>query len=258
MGRVNQDPADAEHGLQPDDLAAPDATDPAMPDMPRDGERTRGRYVRYRDGEPAGLEERFALGEISPGVVRVRSVVVLRAPVGRLECDVRYEVGLVRLQVRWTGTGAGAVRDATADYTCADGVVSGRRVVDGVKHPRRSLAGTLDPGCLLTQGLLVTRGRAGVDLVVPDTSDPTDPGSFLSPLTLRAIATLIGERDVDVDGVARHGLEHRWEAEGVGPVVVVDRGGVLLHQRIESPDAVHEARLVDVTGPWPRPLDWPV
>jgi hypothetical protein len=234
-------------------------SDPAMPDMPRDAERTRGRYVRLRDGKPTGMEEKFVIGEIAPGVVRIRSTLVTPSPVGKLETDVRRSAGSVDLSVRWVGSSDKAIRDASGHYTSLDGVVSGSWRIDGQQYPEATATGILDPSSLIMQGLYVAIGRAGVDLVMPDEADPSDPGRFLSLLSVTATSTVIGELGVEVDGEVRSGISYRWEVAGVGPDVVVDRGGLLLNQIIETPDGtVHEARLMDVTGPWPRPLDWPV
>lgn len=234
-------------------------TDPAMPDMPRDAERSRGRYVRYRDGRPTGMEERFVLGEIAPGVVRIRATLITPSPVGKLETDARLSAGHVEASVRWVGSGDRAIREASGHYTGADGIVTGSWRLDGEQYPEATASGILDPSSLIMKGLYVATGRAGVDLVMPDEAAPDDPGRFLSLLAVTATSTVIGERSVEVDGEQRAGIAYRWQVTGVGPEVVVDRGGLLLHQRIELPDGVvHEARLMDVSGPWPRPLDWPV
>ncbi len=235
------------------------SSDPSMPDMPRDAERSRGRYVRLRDGKPTGLEERFVLGEIAPGVVRIRSTLITPSPVGKLENDVRRSAGSTELSVRWVGASDKAVRDADGHYTSSDGVVTGSWRIDGQQYPEATAPGILDPSSLIMKGIYVATGRAGVALVMPDEADPADPGRFLSLLAVTATSTVIGELGVEVDGVVRQGISYRWEVAGVGPDVVVDRGGLLLNQIIETPDGtVHEARLADVTGPWPRPLDWPV
>jgi len=240
-------------------MTTPAPPDPGMPDMPRDAERTRGRYVRLRDGKPTGMEERFVLGEIAPGVVRVRSTLITPSPVGRLETDVRLSAGAVHLTVRWVGSSEKAVREADGEYHWSDGVVLGSWRIDGESGPGGTAQGILDPSSLILQGRFVASGRAGLDLVMPNEADPSDRHSFLSMLCVTATSTLVGEREVEVDGVARKGNVYRWEVREVGPEVVVDRGGLLLRQLIEVPDGpVHEAVLMDVTGPWPRPVDWPV
>jgi hypothetical protein len=235
------------------------SSDPSMPDMPRDAERSRGRYVHLRDGKPTGMEERFVLGEIAPGVVRIRSTLITPSPVGKLETDVRRSPGSTDLSVRWVGASDTAVRDADAHYTSADGVVTGSWRVDGQEHPEATATGILDPTSLIMKGIYVATGREGVALVMPDAADPADPRRFLSLLAVTATSTVIGELGVEVDGVLRQGISYRWDVSGVGPDVVVDSGGLLLNQIIETPDGtVYEARLADVTGPWARPLDWPV
>jgi len=235
------------------------SSDPSMPEMPRDAERTRGRYVRLRDGKPTGMEERFVLGEIAPGVVRIRSTLVTPSPVGKLETDVRRSAGVTDLSVRWVGASDKAIRNADGHYTAVDGIVTGSWRIDGRQYPEATATGVLDPSSLIMQGLYVATGRAGVPLVMPDEADPADPDRFLSLLSVTATSTVLGELGVEVDGEVRQGISYRWEVAGVGPDVVVDRGGLLLNQIIETPDGtVHEARLMDVTGPWPRPLLWPV
>jgi hypothetical protein len=136
-------------------------------------------------------------------------------------------------------------------------VVTATRRVAGNGYPDAEAAGTLDPGGLLFQGLLVANGRAGVDLVLPDTTDACDPGTFLALLRVHAVSTVVGETEVRAAGALREGAAYRWEAAGVGPDVVLDHGGLLLSQTLEGADARYDAHLVDLTGPWPRPLDWP-
>jgi hypothetical protein len=214
--------------------------------------------VRYRDGEPTGMEERWVLGEIRPGVVRVRSTLVTPSPVGRLETDVRVQSGLIEAQLRWTGSGSGSVQSGSGRYVGADGVVSGSWQLDDDEPRTDSAVGLLDPSSLIMSGRVIATARAGLDLVMPDQAAPGDRERFLSLFRVTATSTLREEVEVEVDGVAHPALAYDWQVTGVGPVVVVDRGGLLLHQRVTTPDGrTVEARLVGVSGPWPRPFDWP-
>jgi hypothetical protein len=238
----------------------PPTPDPAMPDMPTDAERTRGRYVYTRDAEPVPVDERFVLGAIADGVVRVRSTRITPAPAGRLEADVRFSGAGVDALLRWVGSGPDVVRSATATCVGRNGVVESTRVVDSVASVGDRVAGELYPLMRVFTGAVVVRSVGGLDVVVPDIADCTDPARYLLPAASRREAVVLGERGVVVDGVERAGAAYRWSG-GVygeeGAEFVVDDGGLLLAYSVTQPSGRWDVTLTEVTGPWPRPLSWP-
>ena len=139
-----------------------------MPDMPRDPERTRGRYVFTLDGAPAGIDERFLVGEIAPGVVRARTTRVMSRPVARFESDVRVDSLSTTVALRWVGSGAEAVRDAEAEYAEDAGVVTAVRMVAGVRTVFDPVPGSVQAAAHVQGGPLVVAAVDGVDLVEPD------------------------------------------------------------------------------------------
>jgi hypothetical protein len=229
-----------------------------MPDTPKDPVRTRGRYVFTLDGEPAGIDERFVLGEIAPGVVRARTTRIVSRPVGRLESDARLEIRSLAVAVRWVGTTAGSVREASAELTeDADGVRASR-VVEGTAYGMQHVTGRLNTLGHVVSGPLLLAARGGVDVVEPDLTPADDAIAFLAAVTTRWTTVDAGPVDVTVDGVERAGTAYLWtyERSGLDAHVVVDDGGLLMRSRLAAPDGLLEVTLADVTGPWPRPAAW--
>jgi hypothetical protein len=229
------------------------AADASMPVMAQEAERSRGRYRYTRDGEPVPVDERFVLGEIAPGVVRVRSTRITAAPTARLEVDVRIGDGRTDAIVRWTGSAPGVARAARAEYSAADGSVAVAREVDGVVHDPVTVSGAVYPLMRVFTGPLVVGSVPGLDLVVPDVADPTDVGRFLAPVTSSRTAEVLGERVVAVDGVERAGTAYRWIGGAYGEdgaEFVVDAGGLLLSYAVTQPSGRWEVSLAEVTGPW--------
>ena len=139
-----------------------------MPDMPRDPERTRGRYAVTLDGRPAGMDERFVLGDIAPGVWRVRSTRITARPTSRLESDVRdrgrrgcrRRAAVGRLGRRRRARGP---RRPARAGRCRHGHEDRRG--HGVRRPRdRRPARRPRPACA---GPLVLAALDGVDVVEP-------------------------------------------------------------------------------------------
>ena len=255
--------------------------DPPMPDMPRDPERTRGRYAFTLDGRPAGIDERFVLGDIAPGVWRVRTTRVSARPTSRIETDVRIDADGTAVAIRWTGSGPGVVRDATAELVERSGLVRGSRTVEGLAHAEVEVAGRVNTLAHVVSGplMLAAAGESaagvagaesgaagasagasagGVDVVEPAVLAVDDPAEFLAPVALRWTATRTGTETVEVDGVDREGTTYDWVDSSTGWTarVVVDPGGLVLRTRLAAPDGELEVRLTDVDGPWPVPLSW--
>ena len=184
------------------------AADEAMPVMAGDEQRSRGRYVYTRDGAPVGVDERFVLGTIAPGVTRVRSTRISASPTSRLEVDVRVTGGDSHALVRWVGSGPGIARSARAEYVATGSEVVVTREVDGVVHSEARVRGALYPLMRVFTGPLVVASVPGLELVVPDVSDPGDLDGFLAPVTSvahrrGARRALGGRRRHHADG---HGL----------------------------------------------------
>ena len=240
-------------------LPDPAVPDPSMPDMPADAERTRGRYRYTRDGEPVGVDERFVLGEIAPGVVRVRSTRVTASPTARLEADVRFTTEAVSSLVRWVGSDPTVVRAATAEYVERGGLVEASWSVDG-ESGSDQVVGTAYPLMRVFTGPFVLRSVNGLDVVVPDIADARAASTFLRPSVSRRSAEVLGAREVLVDGVARAGTAYRWTGGAYGDEgadFVIDAGGLLLSYVVTQPSGRWEVTLADVIGPWPVPLSWP-
>ena len=230
-----------------------------MPDMPRDPERTRGRYAVTLDGRPAGMDERFVLGDIAPGVWRVRSTRITARPTSRLETDVRVDAdGTVAVALRWVGSGDGVVRDARADLLARGGDVSATRTVEGTAYDAPALHGRIDVLALAVTGPLVLAAVDGVDVVEPSVLDAADAAAFLAPLPTRWTATRTGEDAVPVGGVEHAGTAYDVVDGRTGQVsnVLVDAGGLVLRSRKVTGDGELEMRLVDLDGSWPEPLRW--
>lgn len=236
----------------------PGTPHPDLPNTPKDPVRTRGRYVATLDGRPAGIDERFVVGDIGPGVVRARTTRVLPRPVARLESDVRITGGGLAVAVRWVGSDADAVREATAELLDdPDGVVSSRVVADRAYAGQRHV-GRINALAHVVAGPLMLAARGGVDVVEPDLSDPSDPGRFLEAMPTHWSTVEAGSAEVVVDGVARPGTALLWSdrRSGLDAHVVVDEGGLLLRSRLAAPDGLLEVTLAEVTGPWPTPAAW--
>lgn len=245
-------------------LERPDAPDPAMPDMPSDpGERSRGRYLYTRDGAPVGVEERFVAGEIAAGVTRVRSTRIAAAPTSRLEVDVRFSTRACDALVRWVGSDPSVVRAASAQYSAAGGSVTATRTIDGVDDGPAVAPGVLYPLMRVFTGPLVVSSvrTGGLDVVVPDVGDPTDPTRFLAPTSSHRTAEIRGEATVAVDGIDHPATAYRWIGGAYGEDgadFVVDDGGLLLSYSVTQPSGRWEVTLAEVTGPWPTPSAWSV
>ena len=239
------------------DDAATARADAAMPVMAQETERSRGRYRYTRDGEPVGVDERFVLGEIAPGVVRVRSTRITASPTARLEVDVRITGADSHAVVRWVGSAPGVARSARAEYAAAGDSVVVTREVDGVVHDATTVRGASYPLMRVFTGPLVVASVPGLDLVVPDVADPTDLDRFLGPVTSSRTAEVLGERPVVVDGVEHAATAYRWIGGAYGEdgaEFVVDAGGLLLSYAVTQPSGRWEVTLAEVTGPWPRLL----
>jgi hypothetical protein len=231
-----------------------------MPDMPTDPVRTRGRYRYARDGEPMAVEERFVLGDVADGAVRVRSTRVSATPVSRLEVDVRMTADGTDAQVRWTGSTPGVVRDATAGVSQHAGRVRTSRTVDGTAYDEVDVDGALYPLMRVFTGLRVLASVTGPHVVVvPDIAATADAARFLSPVVSTRSAEVLGERAVLVDDVEHVGTAYRWVGGAYpdGAEFVVDPGGLLLEYAVAQDSGRWQVSLAEVTGPWPTPLAWP-
>lgn len=243
----------------PDPGTATARADAAMPVMAQEAERSRGRYRYTRDGEAVAVDERFVLGEIAPGVVRVRSTRITASPTARLEVDVRISGRRSDSVVRWTGSAPGIAREARAEYAADTGSVKVARQVDGVVHEPVSARGAAYPLMRVFTGPLVVASVAGLDVVVPDVADPSDLDRFLAPVTSSRTAEVLGERAVLVDGVERAGTAYRWAGGAYGEdgaEFVVDPGGLLLSYAVTQPSGRWEVALAEVSGPWVVPSSW--
>jgi hypothetical protein len=229
-----------------------------MPDMPRDPERTRGRYVVTLDGRPAGSDERFVLGDIAPGVWRIRTTRVSAHPTSRLESDVRIDASGTSVAVRWVGSAVDVVREASADLLEQAGVVSGTRSVEGHAYDEVAAGGRLHTPAHVVSGPLLLDAVDGIDVVEPYLLDASDERVFLEPVVLRWTTTRTGEDSVLVAGEERAGTAYDWVASSTGreAAVLIDAGGLLLRTRVTTPEGELEVRLVEVDGPWPTPLSW--
>jgi hypothetical protein len=236
------------------------AADAAMPVMAQESERSRGRYRYTRDGEAVAVDERFVLGEVAPGAVRVRSTRITASPTARLEVDVRMTEGRTDALVRWTGSAPDVARSARAEYAATGTGIVVAREVDATAYDEVREHGALYPLMRVFTGRLVVASRAGLDVVVPDVADPSDLGRFLAPVVSSRTAEVLGERGVVVDGVERAGTAYRWRGGAYGEdgaEFVVDPGGLLLAYAVTQPSGRWEVTLAEVTGPWPVPLSWP-
>jgi hypothetical protein len=231
--------------------------DAEMPVMAQEQQRSRGRYVYTRDGAPVGVDERFVLGEVAAGELRVRSTRVSASPTSRLEVDARVTADASEALLRWVGSSPGVAREARAQYTARAGEVVVAREVDGVAHEPVTVSGASYPLLRIFTGPLVVASVTGLDVVVPDVADPADLHRFLAPVTSHRTAELLGERTVVVDGVERAGTAYRWIG-GVygedGAEFVVDAGGLLLGYSVTQPSGRWEVALAQLEGPYPRPL----
>jgi hypothetical protein len=245
-------------GIGSEGVGGAGSADPGMPDMPSDPVRTRGRYAFTLDGAPAGIDERFVVGDIAPGVVRARTTRVMSRPVARLETDVRIDPVGVSAAVRWVGSAAGAARDASADLHQDPTGVSASRVVEGTAYAVTELPGLLNTLAHVVSGPLMLAALGGADVVEPDLLAPDDPASFLAAIATRWTTTEAGPAVVSVDGVDHDGTSYLWSdaRTGVDAHLVVDAGGLLLRSRLTAPDGLLEVVLTEVTGPWPVPSDW--
>ncbi len=223
--------------------------------MAADPQRSRGRYVYTRDGAAIAVDERFVLGEIAPGVLRVRSTRITGSPAARLEADVRMTVGGTTATIRWVGSSPGVASSARARYSSSPGggvVVT--REVDGVVHDEVTARGTQYPLLRVFTGPLVVASVGGRDVVVPEIADPRDRAAFLSPTTSRRTAQPLGQRPVMVDGVEREGTAYHWVGGAYGEDgadFVVDPGGLLLAYSVTQPSGRWDVTLAEVSGPWP-------
>ncbi|MFN8169319.1 MAG: hypothetical protein U0S36_11100 [Candidatus Nanopelagicales bacterium] len=236
------------------------AADAAMPVMAQEAERSRGRYRYWRDGDAVAVDERFVLGEVGPGAVRVRSTRITGSPTARLEVDVRLTAERTDALVRWTGSAAEVARSARAEYTATGRDVVVAREVDATAYDEVREHGALYPLMRVFTGPLVVASTAGLDVVVPDVADPSDLARFLAPVVSSRDAEVLGPRAVVVDGVEREGTAYRWTGGAYGEdgaEFVVDAGGLLLEYAVTQPSGRWRVGLAEVTGPWPAPLSWP-
>ena len=226
--------------------------------MPRDPERTRGRYLFTLDGRPAGIDERFVLGDIAPGVWRARTTRVGARPTFRLESDVRVDVTGLSVAVRWVGSGPGVVREAGSELVQREGAVTATRTVDGTAYAVSETRGRLNTLAHAVSGPLVLAAVGGTDVVEANVLDASDPSTFLAPVALRWTTAPASADSVLVDEVERAGTAYDWVDSRTGwtASMIVDRGGLLLRSRLAAPDGLLEVRLAEVYGPWPEPLRW--
>lgn len=231
---------------------------PHLPDMPRDPVRTRGRYVVTLDGRRAGVDERFVLGDLAPDVVRVRTTRVLARPTSRVESDVRVGPDGLDVEVRWTGSGVGVVREGSVQLVERDGRVRGRRVVEGTAHDVDAVPARLNTVAHAVSGPLVVAAAEGLELVAPDLVSTSDPAALLAPVVERWRTCVTGTDTVVVGGEPHEGTSYDWveEVSGRAATMLVDAGGLLLRSRLEASDGLLEVVLVELTGPWPTPLAW--
>ena len=234
------------------------STPTPLPDMPRDPTRTRGRYAFTLDGVPAGIDERFVLGDLAQGVVRVRTTRVLSRPTSRVESDVRIGPEGLDVEVRWTGSGPGVVREGSVQLVERHGTVSGRRVVDGQAYDVSAVDARLNTVAHAVSGPLVLAAVTGLDLVAPDLTSTGDPAALLAPVSERWRTVATGTDATVVAGEAHEGTAYGWvdEVSGRTATMLVDEGGLLLRTRLAAADGLLEVRLVELTGPWPQPTTW--
>jgi hypothetical protein len=223
-----------------------------MPDMPKDADRSRGRYVHRRAGGGAGgVDEQWVAGEIGPGAWRVRSTRIAAAPVSRLEVDARWSAEVSTVALRWVGSGVGVVRSATVACVQVPGAVEVRRFVDDEEFEPSSLAGPLLLPALVLAGR-VREGSAYAFVV----GDALDAATFLVPVPVEVSVQDAGDEVVMVGGSDVEGTVRRWTVRGDGVdwsgEDVVGPGGLLL--RRTAGDVV--ATLTEVTGPTAHPDTW--
>lgn len=240
------------------DPGADRSADPRMPDMPRDPERSRGRYGFTLDGAAIAIDERFVLGEIAPGVVRVRTTRVSARPTSRLESDVRVDADGMSVALRWAGSGLDVVREATAELLERQGTVVAGRVVEGLSSGSEQVPGRIDALAHVVAGPLMLAALDGVEVVAPDVVDPADPVRFLAPSRQRWRTAVVGADSVVLDGEERAGTAYSWVEEVTGRegVVTVDAGGLILRTVVAASDGRLEVVLREVTGAWPTPSAW--
>lgn len=223
------------------------APDPRMPDMPVDADRSRGRYVHVRDGGgAAGLDERWVAGDVGGGAVRIRSTRVSASPVSRLEVDVRLAGAASSAVLRWTGSGEGVVRAATAECVAVGGLVEVRRVVDGTAYDPVLVGGPLVLPALVLGGLL-SQGAAGAFVI----GDARDAAAFLAPVPV--LVEFDRSEATEVDGAGATLLP--WRISGgvqLDGEDVVDAAGLL---RRRTTGGV-TASLAELAGPELRPAAW--
>jgi len=228
------------------------APDPQMPDMPKDADRSRGRYVHRRAGGGAGgVDEQWVAGEVGPGAWRVRSTRIAASPVSRLEVDARWSGDLHTVALRWVGSGVGVVRSATVACVQVPGAVDVRRFVDDDELAPASVSGPLVLPALVLAGRL--RAGAAYSFVV---GDALDPATFLVPVPVEVTVQDAGDEIVMVGGTDVEGTVRRWSVRGDGVDEsgedVVGPGGLLLRRAYG--DVV--ATLTEVTGPTAHPDVW--
>lgn len=229
------------------------APDPRMPEMPKDADRSRGRYVHRRaDGAPAGIDEQWVAGEVGPGAWRVRSTRIAAAPVSRLEVDARWSAGVSTVSLRWVGSGTGVVRSATvACVQSPGGPFEVRRFVDDDELAPASPDGPL----VLPALVLAGRVRAGSAYAFV-VGEARDAASFLVPVPVEVALQEAGEEVVMLGGTDVEGTVRRWSVVGAGVetsgVDVVGPGGLLLRRTTGDVSAT----LTEVTGPTAHPEAW--
>lgn len=228
------------------------AADPAMPDMPNDADRSRGRYLHRRvDGGAAGVDEQWVAGEVGPGAWRVRSTRIAAAPVSRLEVDARWSAEVFAVVLRWVGSGSGVVRSATVACVEVPGAVEVRRFVDDVELEPVSVGGPLVLPALVLGGRLAAGPAYSFEV-----GDALDASTFLVPVPVEVSVQDAGDEVVMVGGSDVDGTLRRWRISGDGldrsGEDVVGPGGLLL--RRTTGDVV--ATLTEVSGPTAHPVSW--
>jgi len=227
------------------------APDPRMPDMPADADRSRGRYVHLLEGAPAGVDQRYVLGDVGGGAIRIRSTRVTSTPVARSEFDIRLTPAGVSVVLRWVGSGSGAgvVRAATIECAEVDDGLEIRREIEGRHLDPVHLPGSLILPSLVLGGLMPAgEGR------IFHPGDGAEPDDFL-PRPVSMTREDLGDEVVMVGGSDVVGTAVAWRMSGALDLEGVDviEGGLLLRR---TTGAV-VATLTEVSGPWPRPSEWP-
>jgi hypothetical protein len=228
-----------------------------------------GRYVYVCDERPVPVEETFAIRHENRGVVvaSVRS-----APGTRLAVEaVHGAESSIAAELAWTSELGGTASAANLSYRWRGGRVEATGdVIAGEHHERRPVDVTVDaPGASFFPLMRVFSGRTllrlldatdrAVDVVTPDIRDPRDVERWLHPLVDHRRVGAAHPATLDVDGVERscQVVDYLGGSYDQAATVWVDEGGLLLRYTWDQPGVGDwDVRLADITGEWPRPVDW--